>query len=38
VQLTRIGKITHGRKILLQDAKGGATLLGPGGWDPFRTS
>ena len=38
VKLTRIGKITHGRKILLQDAKGGTALLGPGGWDPFRTS
>jgi thiamine-monophosphate kinase len=38
VKLTRIGKITHGRKILLQDAKGGTTLLGPGGWDPFRAS
>ena len=38
VTLTRIGKITHGRKILLQDSTGGTTLLGPGGWDPFRTS
>ena len=37
VQLTRIGKITRARKILLQDSYGGSTPLGPGGWDPFRT-
>jgi thiamine-monophosphate kinase len=38
VKLTRIGKITRERKILLQEADGGTTPLGPGGWDPFRIS
>lgn len=38
VKLTRIGKTTRERKILLQDVNGGTKLLCPGGWDPFRTS
>jgi len=37
VRLSRIGKITRAREILLQDSCGGSTPLPPGGWDPFRT-
>jgi len=36
VKLTRIGEVTHERKILLQDDRGATTLLEPGGWDAFR--
>lgn len=35
ITLTRIGKITARRKILLMDATGHARPLLPGGWDPF---
>ena len=38
IKLTRIGEITRDRKILLQDVRGATTLVGPGGWDPFRRS
>jgi thiamine-monophosphate kinase len=33
--LTRIGKITKKRKVVLEDVRG-VTPLRPGGWDPFR--
>ncbi|HEX4002093.1 MAG TPA: thiamine-phosphate kinase [Candidatus Acidoferrales bacterium] len=34
--ITPIGEIERGRHIHLVDARGGAKLLKPGGWDPFR--
>jgi len=38
ITLTRIGKITSRRKILLVDATGHARPLLPSGWDPFARS
>ena len=34
--LTAIGEIESGRRILLVDSEGRAEALRPGGWDPFR--
>lgn len=34
--LTAIGEITRGRRIMLATEDGNATPLRPGGWDPFR--
>lgn len=34
--LTAIGEIERGRRILWADSDGRTKPLGPGGWDPFR--
>jgi thiamine-monophosphate kinase len=36
VAVTRVGEITANRKILLVGTQAHATILEPGGWDPFR--
>ena len=36
VSLTAIGRIVHGRKMLLLEQNGQTKRLMPGGWDPFR--
>jgi len=34
--ITAIGEVTPGRRIILVSADGGSAILKPGGWDPFR--
>ncbi len=36
VRITRIGKITRGRKVVLKDADGSMHKLSPQGWEHFR--